>query len=85
MGEVLLERGGFDPGILPSLRATAESQGEKAAVGLISESMVEAFYLLGDAATCRRRVAEYREAGVDHPLLLPRLEDYERVVDALRP
>lgn len=84
VGEVLLERGGFDPGILPSLRATAEDKGEKAAVDFISEDMVEAFYLLGDAARCRRRIAEYREAGVHHPLLLPRLEDYERVVDALR-
>lgn len=85
VGEVLLERGGFDPGILPSLRATAESRGEKSAVSLIPDAMVSAFYLLGDAAACRRRIGEYREAGVDHPLLLPRLDDYERVVAALCP
>ena len=85
VGEVLLERGGFDPGILPSLRATAESSGEKAAVGLITDAMVEAFYLLGDASACRRRIDEYREAGVDNPLLLPRLEDYESAVEALGP
>ena len=85
VGEVLLERGGFDPGILPELRASAEGEGEKAAVGLIPDAMVEAFYLLGDAAECRRRIAEYREAGVDHPLLLPRLEDYEAAVEALGP
>lgn len=85
VGEVLLERGGFDPGILPELRATAEGKGEKAAVGLITDAMVESFYLLGDAAECRRRIAEYREAGVDHPLLLPRLEDYESAVEALGP
>ncbi len=85
VGEVLLERGGFDPGILPSLRATAERRGEKSAVHLITDAMVEAFYLLGDAAACRRRIAEYREAGVDHALLLPRLEDYESVVESLGP
>ena len=85
VGEVLLERGGFDPGILPSLRATAENHGEKAAVHLITDAMVEAFYLLGDAAVCRRRIDEYREAGVDNPLLLPRLEDYESAVEALGP
>ncbi len=85
VGEVLLERGGFDPGILPSLRATTESQGEKAAVHLITDAMVEAFYLLGDAPECRRRIDEYREAGVDNPLLLPRLEDYESAVEALGP
>lgn len=85
VGEVLLERGGFDPGILPSLRAAAEGGGEKAAAHLVTDAMVEAFYLLGDASTCRGRVAEYREAGVDHPLLLPRLEDYESAADALGP
>ena len=85
VGEVLLERGGFDPGILPSLRAAAESKGEKAAVDLITDAMVEAFYLLGDAPECRRRIDEYREAGVDNPLLLPRLEDYESAVEALGP
>ena len=85
VGEVLLEQGGFDPGILPSLRATAENQGEKAAVHLISDAMVEAFYLLGDASECRRRIDEYRRAGVDNPLLLPRLEDYESAVEALGP
>ena len=57
------------PGILPSLRATAESRGEASAVHLITDAMVEAFYLLGDAAACRRRIAEYHEAGVEHALL----------------
>ncbi len=85
VGEVLLERGGFDPGILPELRATAEDGGEKAAMGLITDAMVESFYLLGDASECRRRIDEYREAGVDHPLLLPRLEDYDSAVEALGP
>lgn len=85
VGEVLLERGGFDPGILPSLRAAAEGGDEKAAAHLVTDDMVEAFYLLGDAAACRGRLAEYREAGVDHPLLLPRLEDYEVAADALGP
>ena len=47
--------------------------------------MVEAFYLVGDVAACRARIADYRDAGVDAPLLLPRLEDYMQVVEALRP
>ncbi len=85
VGEVLLERGGFDPAILPPLRAAAAGRGGKAAVGLITDAMVKAFYLLGDASECRRRIDEYREAGVGNPLLLPRLEDYERAVEALGP
>jgi hypothetical protein len=46
--------------------------------------MVEAFYLAGTASQCRTRLAEYRAAGVDVPLLLPRLEDYQVTVEALR-
>jgi alkanesulfonate monooxygenase SsuD/methylene tetrahydromethanopterin reductase-like flavin-dependent oxidoreductase (luciferase family) len=44
--------------------------------------MVEAFYLVGTAAQCRERLAEYRAAGVALPLLLPRLEDYAAVAAA---
>ncbi|PON15986.1 hypothetical protein C2W62_20870 [Candidatus Entotheonella serta] len=85
VGEILLEQGGFDPTILPSLWQRAAAQGEAAAVELISDAMVEAFFLVGDAERCRARIAEYQEAGVDHALLLPRLHDYQRVAEALHP
>jgi len=83
VGEILLEKGGFDPGILKPLRATMQKEGEKAAVGFIDDAMVDAFYLVGSAAQCKARIAEYRHAGVDLPLLLPRLEDYRRVAEVL--
>jgi 5,10-methylenetetrahydromethanopterin reductase len=83
VGEILLEKGDFDPAILKPLRATMQKEGEKAAVGFISDAMVDAFYLVGSAAQCKRRIAEYRHAGVDLPLLLPRLEDYRRVAEVL--
>lgn len=83
VGEILLEKGGFDPGILGPLRRTAEREGEKAATGLITEEMVESFYVLGSFERCRERIAAYRNAGVDRPLLLPRLEDYEKVARTL--
>lgn len=85
VGEILLEQGGFDPGILPSLRQRAAAQGEAAAVDLISDAMVEAFFLVGPADRCRARIAEYQAAGVDQALLLPRLHDYQRVAEALHP
>jgi len=85
VGEILLEQGGFDPGILPMLRQRAAAQGEAAAADLISDAMVEAFFLVGPADRCRARIAEYQEAGVDQALLLPRLHDYQRVAGALRP
>ena len=84
VGEILLAQGGFDADILKPLRA-ATSHTDADVVELISDDMVEAFYLIGDAATCRARIAEYRAAGVDAPLLLPRLDDYMQVADALRP
>jgi 5,10-methylenetetrahydromethanopterin reductase len=84
VGEILLDKGGFDPAILETLR-TAAAQGRQAeAASLVSEAMVEAFYLAGTASQCRARLAEYRAAGVDLPLLLPRLEDYQATVETLR-
>ena len=85
VGEILLDKGGFDPSILGTLRASYAEDGGTAAVELIGDDMVEAFYLLGPDDACRRRVAEYRHAGVDLPLLLPRLEDFARTADAFRP
>ena len=78
VGEILLEKGGFDPSILKPLRATIKNDGEKAAVPLITDAMVDAFYIVGSATQCQERIAEYRQAGVMTPLLLPRLENYQQ-------
>ena len=83
VGEILLEKGGFDPGILLSLRKTMKENGEKAAVPLITDAMVDAFYVVGPADYCKARIEEYCKAGVDSPLLLPRLEDYKKVAETL--
>ena len=83
VGEILLEKGGFDPSILAPLRASVRSDGGKSATGLISDEMVRAFYVIGSAEECRSRIAEYRRAGVDNPLLLPRLNAFAEVADAL--
>ena len=79
VGEVLLEKGGFDPSILPALRASAKADGGREAGQMITDEMVDSFYLVGSPERCAERVAEYRDAGVDLPLLLPRLEDYAAV------
>lgn len=83
VGEILLDKGGFDPSLLIQLRATTKSDGEKAAVPLITDAMVDAFYVVGSAMQCQERIAEYRQAGVTTPLLLPRLEDYNTVATTL--
>ena len=40
-------------------------------------------YLVGGGLRCKERIAEYRAAGVDLPLLLPRLENYSSVAQSL--
>ncbi len=84
VGEILLGKGGFDLSILGPLRESYAKDEGKEAVGLITDEMVESFYLIGSVEKCKERIAEYRQAGVDLPLLLPRLEDYERVAEALK-
>ena len=83
VGEILLEKGGFDPSILGPLRAAAQKNGGQGAIDLVSDEMVDSFYLVGRASRCKERIAEYREAGVELPLLLPRLEDYVKVAQSL--
>ena len=82
VGDVLLERGGFDASILEPLRKAVASGRD--ATDLISDDMVEAFYVAGPEARCRERIRVYNDAGVTMPLLLPLLPDFERVADALK-
>ena len=84
VGEILLGKGGFDPSILRPLRESYAKDEGKEAVGFITDEMVESFYVIGSLEKCKERIAEYRQAGVDLPLLLPRLEDYEHVAGALK-
>ena len=85
VGELLLARGGFDPALLGPLRRTLAAEGEGEAARYVSDEIAEAFTLLGPAERCREQIEEYRTAGVDLPLLLPRLPDYERAAEALAP
>ncbi len=81
VGEVLLEKGGFDPAILGPLRASVAKDGGDDAIHFISDEMVEAFYLVGPAPRVMERVGEYRAAGVDLPLLLPRLDGFREAAE----
>ncbi len=84
VGEILLEKGGFDPGILGPLREAYKNKDDEKAVKLVTDEMVDAFYLIGPDDKCKERITAYQAAGVDAPLLLPRLEDYRRVAEELR-
>ena len=82
VGEILLEKGGFDPSILGQLRALAESNREEAA-RLVSDDMVRSFYVVGSPADCKERITAYREAGADLPVLLPLPHDFGPVAKYL--
>ena len=84
-GEALLEHGGFDQSILGPVRQNIEEGDEAGAAKYVSEELARACYLLGDASECRRRIREYIDAGVDTPLLLPRLDAFEQTCRDLAP
>ena len=84
-GEVLLGQGGFDTSILAPVRELIAAGDESGAARYVSDELAEACYLLGDAARCRDRIREYIAAGVDTPLLLPRLEAFQHTAESLAP
>jgi len=59
-GELVLEHGGFDPGILGPLRAVAAREGTQAAARYVTDAVVEALFVVGPARRCRERIEEYR-------------------------
>ncbi len=85
VGEALLGHGGFDTSILAPVRELIAAGDESGAARYVSEELAEACYLLGDANRCRERIQEYTNAGVDTPLLLPRLEAFHQTVESLAP
>lgn len=88
VGEVLLEQGGFDPSILGALRMSVAADKRESGEGFVTDEMVDAFYVLGSHKAVTERIEEYRAAGVDVPLLLPRLDDFHAVASVgtkLRP
>ena len=47
----------------------------EAAAHLVPDALVDAVALAGPPARCRERLAQYREAGVDLPIVTPRVRD----------
>ena len=84
------ERAGYGEEVAAVTRAHAERDREAALAG-ISERMVAEIDICGDAAHVRAAVQSYRDAGVDHPVLMPlpwgpdRVSVLEATLDAARP
>jgi 5,10-methylenetetrahydromethanopterin reductase len=84
-GEILLETAGHDPGLAAAVRFAMAAGRSAEAERSVDDALIDALYLLGPAARLRERIDAYREAGVTLPLVLPRLDDFERIARALAP
>ncbi len=72
-GELLLERAGFDTSILEGIRqhnSAYPHRGDKtAAASFIPDEVAESLALIGSADQVRERIIQYRDAGVQIPVL----------------
>lgn len=84
------ERAGFGEEVA-AVRDAHARRDRDAALAAISDRMVAAIDICGDAAHVRGAVDAYRDAGVDHPVLMPlpwgsdRVATIEATIDAARP
>jgi probable F420-dependent oxidoreductase len=84
------ERAGFGDEI-DALRRARESRDRDGAVAAMSDRMVDAIDICGDAAEVAGAVRSYRDAGVDVPVVMPlpwgedRVATIEATIDAVAP
>lgn len=62
---------GVDPELVALLRSEAAAGGMEAASRLVPDELVAAHALCGPPAACRDRLAKYRAAGYELPILFP--------------
>ncbi len=70
---------------LSMLRQFVHDQNRAEIYKLITDDMVDQYYVIGDQAHCIKRINEYIDAGIQSPLLLPRLNDFVNVAEKLNP
>lgn len=63
-------RAGFEAEV-DTVRAAHAARDRDAALAAVSDAMVDAIDIMGDADHVRASVAAYRDAGVDHPVVMP--------------
>lgn len=84
VGELLIDE--LNPTkYLSMLRQFVHDQNRAEIYKLITDDMVDQYYVIGDQAHCIKRINEYIDAGIQSPLLLPRLNDFVNVAEKLNP
>lgn len=69
-GELILNQNGHDRTILVPIRKALESGNMKRAAGYISDFLVDRLTVSGSIKECKRKIDEFRRAGVKLPILL---------------
>ena len=59
--------------------------GVEEAMNLVSDEIVDSMTISGTAAHIKERIAEWLDAGISYPVLLPLSENYDEIVDLLAP
>lgn len=66
-------------------RETFHAQGLMAAAGLITDEIINSLVVAGTPAECRARIQEYRDAGLQLPIVFPVDGNYAAAVEGLAP
>ncbi len=84
------ERAGYGDEVA-AITEAHQRRDREAALAAVSDRMVSEIDICGDAARVAEAVQQYRDAGVDHPVLMPlpwgpdRVATIEATIDAARP
>lgn len=77
----LAQEMGFDDEVLGRVRQTAQTGGLAAAAAQVSDAMVDAVTASGTPAEVHTRIAAYRAAGVNLPILFPLGDNLRGVIE----
>jgi len=81
---------GLDPELLDRINKTmggwpARPGGIEEAMKLVSDELTDSMTISGNEKKIKDRMNEWIEAGITYPILLPLSENYDEMVDKLRP
>jgi len=74
---------GIDPDLLDRMRARAQQDGLASIFADLPDSLVQQHALCGPADVCRARLAEFRRAGLELPVLFPDPQSLEPAIEGL--
>lgn len=79
----LARQTGIDPEFVELLRKRAANEGLEGSASQLSDELISQHALCGPPEVCRDRLAEYRAAGVDLPILFPQPESMRATIEQL--